>query len=573
MSQNRAGLTGSGLVDRPCERQWFLVVRSPETGHAAAAESPSRTGRPVRTRSALRRSLRIAKIATLVWGLSGGQCFAQAAEGSAAGEKVELIREQMERGQGLFAAGKYAEAAEVFEEGFRKHPYSAFLFNAGVCHEKAGQLDRAVRAFELYLAADPRAPDADSVRERLTALEAARLAQASHAAEPQPPEGAPAPEPVAVAAVPNQEMKALVVVETTPPGAPLQVYRRRDEAVPAFVQGQPNEGWPLVASRTAPVELTLEPGRYHLVVEKFGDFNQSEADIDVSAGHVHHFQANLSQGAFMGFLRVSANVPGAYVFLDDPKMARPPWGQAPYAELVSPGPHEIVVQAPGYQPLRQQVELAAGDQKEITVELVRLGYGIVRIDSNVGEVKLAVDGRPVGFWKQGTAAFQMELPAGHHELVASAEGHKDLRSVFDVPRGQVLPMRVQMVPKYPRGTAWTQAIIGATVLGASTYFGIESNRLYGELEDERRAGNLDSNDPRATRGFWYAIGADAGFVLGGVFGGLATYNFIKDPYPDSSLRKGARQEFEDKLRGHVAPPPPAAVAPAAAPPPGVWRGQ
>jgi hypothetical protein len=525
-------------------------------------------------RNVLRRGFQIVWMASLVWGLSGGDCFAQAAENGAAGDKVELIREQMERGQGLFAAGSYAEAAEVFEEGFRKHPYSAFLFNAGVCHERAGQLDRAVRAFELYLAADPRAPDAGSVRERLTALEAARRALAEQAAAPPPPEGTPAPEPAAVAAAPEQEMKALVVIETTPLGAPLQVYRRRDEGVPAFVSGQPNEGWQLVTSRTSPAELTLEPGRYHLVVEKYRDFNQSEADIDVSAGHVHHFQANLSQGAFMGFLRVSANVPGAYVFLDDPKMQRPPWGRTPHAELISPGPHEVVVSAPGYEPRRETVELGTGDQKEVTVELARLDYGIIRIDSNVSDVMLAVDGRQVGAWKQGQAAFQMELPAGRHELVARAEGHKELRSVFEVPRGQVLPLRAQMVPKYPRGTAWTQAIIGATILGASTYFGIESNRLYGELEDERRAGNLDSSDPRITRGFWYSIGADAGFVVGGVFGGLAAYNFIKDPYPDSSLRKGARREFEDKLRGQVATPPASTVTPPQPPAGGaVWRGQ
>jgi len=69
--------------------------------------------------------------------------------------------------------------------------------------------------------------------------------------------------------------------------------------------------------------LSLAVGRYHVVIEKFHDFNVSETDIKVSAGHVHNFKANLSQGVFMSFLRTSANVTGAHVWLDDPKKERP----------------------------------------------------------------------------------------------------------------------------------------------------------------------------------------------------------------------------------------------------------
>jgi hypothetical protein len=56
---------------------------------------------------------------------------------------------------------------------------------------------------------------------------------------------------------------------------------------------------------------------------------------------------------------------------------------------------------------------------------------------------------------------------------------------------------------------------------------------------------LEEGDSRATKGRWYAIGADGGFVVGGVLGVLATYNFIKDPLPESSLRTDKPVEFED----------------------------
>jgi len=105
-----------------------------------------------------------------------------------------------------------------------------------------------------------------------------------------------------------------------------------------------------------------------------------------------------------------------------------------------------------------------------------------------------------------------------------------------------------MIPKYPRGTAWTQAIIGAAFLGAAIYAGVESNHLHDELEADRANGTLEGSDSRATRGKWFAIGADAGFAIAGILGGLSTYNFIKDPLPESSVSSGKLLEFEDPLK-------------------------
>lgn len=463
----------------------------------------------------------------------GGIDHAAAASDAAA--RLEVIRQQMEKGQGLFLAGKYEEAAGVFETGFRQHPYSAFLYNAAVCHEKQGDLEKALDSLRRYVEVDPEAPDVDQVQARIE-----RLEEALRAREQEQPEAAPAePEP-------EQTMRSLVVIETSPPGAPVQVYRLIDEEQPAFVPGQANHGWKLVAERTSPVGLTLDVGRYHVVVEKFREFNRSEADIVVSPGHVHHFQANLSQGAFMAFLRVTSNVPEAYVFVDDEKQQRPPWGRTPHGELIAPGKHVLRVEAPGYEPHVETVELEASDQREVAVELTRLGYGIVRIDANVSEAWVSVDGRPVGLWKRGEKALEIELPAGRHTVNVTADGHKDLRAVFEVPRGQVLPLRAHMIPKYPRGTAWTQAAIATAFLGTGTYLGLQSNRLHDELDADRAAGYLDPSDPRISRGRWFSIGANAGFVIGGVLAVLSTYNFLKDPYPDSALQKGKRREFEDK---------------------------
>ncbi|RYZ04106.1 MAG: PEGA domain-containing protein [Myxococcales bacterium] len=479
------------------------------------------------------------------------------AQTRSASQKLEAIRQLMEKGQGLYITGNYQGAADLFEGGFKQYPYSAFLFNAGICYQKLSETDRALGKFREYLTVDPTAPDADKVKQRIAALEATK-AVAPPVAELGGSGGiggggsaglaGSGGAPVAIPPGPADDasaMRSLVVVETEPSDAPLRFYSRTEDAAPAFKLGAQNPGWKEIATARAPANLTLAVGKYHVVVEKFRDFNESHADIDVSPGHVYQFKANLSQGEFMAFLRVSANVKGAYVWLDDKKKERPFWGTTPHGELVSAGPHEVLVEAPGFEPLLAPVMVNHGEQKEMEVAMVRVNYGFLRVDSNAPEVKVRIDEQPKGVWRAGTEPLDVQAPAGQHKLTVIADGRKTYESIIDVPRGQVLPVHVKMIPKYPRGAAWTQAIIGAAFIGAAAYFGNESNKLHDQLEADRASGRLEEGDSRATRGRWYAVGANGGFAVGGVLGVLATYNFIKDPLPESSIRTDKPVEFDD----------------------------
>jgi hypothetical protein len=344
-------------------------------------------------------------------------------------------------------------------------------------------------------------------------------------------------------------MKSLVVIETEPDGAPLRIYQRLDPNAARFaLSSATNVGWREVVATHAPANLTLDVGHYHVVVEKFRDFNASEADMSVSPGHVHQLKANLSQGQFMAFLRVSSNVIGAHVWLDDKKKEHPLWGDAPHGELVPGGKHDVLVEAPGFEPFLTTVELEHGEQKELEVRMVRVNYGVLRIDSSAPSVKVRIDGQPKGVWRSGEEPLDARADSGQHKLTVESDGRKTFEGMVVIPRGQILPLRVKMIPKYPRGPAWTQAIIGAAFLGAAIYVGSESNRLYDQLKADRQSSALESSDSRAKRGKWFAVGADAGFAVAGVLGGLSTYNFIKDPLPESSVKAGKPLEFDDPLK-------------------------
>lgn len=503
--------------------------------------------RAVKSSSFARLTLAVLSFGLGLYTLAEGPSTATAQTRNAS-QKLESIRQLMEKGQGQYLAGNYQGAADVFEGGFKQYPYSAFLFNAGVCYQKLGDTDRALIKFRDYVKIDPTAPDVDKVNQRITLLEAAKGLPApvtdAGVAGSGGTGGAPAT-PMPPQVDDDSAMRSLVVVETDPPDAPLRFYSRTDVNAAAFKLGSQNPGWKEIANARSPSNLTLAVGKYHVVVEKFRDFNESHADIDVSPGHVYQFKANLSQGEFMAFLRVSANVKGAYVWLDDKKKERPFWGTTPHGELVSAGPHEVLVEAPGFEPLLAPVMVNHGEQKEMEVAMVRVNYGFLRIDSNAPEVKVRIDEQPKGVWKAGTEALDVQAPSGQHKLTVVSDGRKTFEAMINVPRGQVLPVHVKMIPKYPRGAAWTQAVIGAALIGTAAYFGNESNKLHDQLEEDRAQGRLEESDSRATKGRWYAIGADGGFAIGGVLGILATYNFIKDPLPESSIKTDKVVEFED----------------------------
>lgn len=458
---------------------------------------------------------------------------------------LQAIRTQMDEGQGLFLSKKYEEAAAVFEAGYRQYPYSAFLFNAGVCYQKLGRADDALDAFRRYLSKDPGAPDAEAVRERMNAISEAKAAAEVDDASSD----SGTAQQIELPDDPSQGMKSLVLIETEPASAPVKVYRRMNDDAPEFVEGSANSSWQLVADRTTPQSLTLDVGRYHIVIDAFQEFNRTSSNLDVSPGHVHHFKANLSQGEFTGFLEVTTNVVGAQLYLDDEGKKRTLWGVAPHGALISPGKHNLRVESPGYQNFEVEVEVQMGDKKTVEVELLRVDFGVLRLDADVGEVMVSVDEKPVGAWRQGQDALEVELTSGTHNVLVSAKGYKDLRKTVVIPKGQILPMRARMVEKFPRGAAWTQAVLAAGFVGAGVYFGVESNRLNRELSDERSAGYLHEGDPRIKRGFWYSIGADSGFAVGGILGLLATYNFIRDPYPEPILQLGKERNFKKHRTG------------------------
>ncbi len=454
-------------------------------------------------------------------------------------DAVERARSLMEEGQQLFKQGRYKEAMEQFEAAYAAHAAGAFLYNAALAAERAGDRERAIYRYDMYLAADPKSPYADEVKGRIDTLKKELSAVEKPSGEGGGAEGPDAPDasPVPADEAAIRQMYSLVRVVSEPPGAPVVVYERTTAGAAPFRYGAANDGWrKVVGGMTTPKDLALKVGTYHVVVERFQDFNRSETDILLAPGNVYIFKANLSQGAFLGQLLLRTNVEHAKIYVDDPPPhASAPMFRGPGTVNLNTGPHELWVEAPGYQPVKKSFDIAQGQTTTIDVQLERLDYGYLVIRGNAGEIEVEIDEQPHPPYLSQGDPLRIKLPAGKHKLLLDADGRKAYEAEVEVPRGQELPIEANLVDAYPRGKA---IVLGAFAIGAGIggiFLHLEAEKPIGMPHDE-----TEHQIFNVTR--FVAWGASA------VLAGLAIFYAIYDPNPDSFVRTDGPRELPEKER-------------------------
>lgn len=467
-------------------------------------------------------------------------------------EDVDRARKLMEDGQSLFKQGRYKDAMLKFEEAYKTHAFSAFLYNAAFAAEKAGDLQRAIARYNEYLASDPDSPYADQVKSKIEKLKE-ELSKV-----PEPGEGGAGgeggdaggaggegggeakPEPKPKAPVPADEatiaqIRSLVIIESEPAGAPLTIYERIVPTASPFSLGGKNPGWrEIITNAQTPKDLSLKVGYYHVVIEKFQDYNPSETDINLAPGHVYTFKANLSQGEFLGQLLLKTNVETAKVYVDDP----PPHESAPIfrgtnTKELNKGEHSLWIEAPGYKPVKKDFRIEQGKTTELRINLERVDYGYVVIDGNASQIDIEIDEKPHPAYVANGGPTKIKLPAGKHKLVLDADGRKEFEGDIEVPKGQELPIHATLTDSYPRGRAVVLGVlaVGAGVGGVLLHLAAE-DKLGGPYEDDTRQ--------------IFEISRYVAWGLSGVLVGFTIFFAVYDPNPDSLLKYDPNREFPEE---------------------------
>jgi hypothetical protein len=408
---------------------------------------------------------------------------------------MDRARAHMDRGQELYLQGSFVEAAAEFEAAYAAHPFSAFLYNAGLSLERAGQSERAIEFFRRYAEAERN--DANEVRERVRALEANAAAPAQ--------EG-------------STDLRSMISVRTNPEGATVTV-RRGDR---------------VIAQGPGPFSHTLPRGSYSLSVEH-ADFRTVTQEVRVQPGRVFVVVVEMSQGQFLGYLRVASNVPGARVFIDNREQGHR--GETPFETPIPVGSHHIWVERPGYAPAETHAEIGLGDDVTANVDLERLENGRLRVTGNVAGARVLVDGTEVGH-----VPFEGDVGGGPHRVRVESNGMKAFEETVMIERGQLTPMRVRLRPDVDRSGAIVTTVFASLVLAGAITTAVIGNEMRTTLADEQAAGRLASDDPRLQEGFILYIVADAAFGMTVLLGGLALLFFLQDNLPPS---EGSVQEPRD----------------------------
>lgn len=76
-----------------------------------------------------------------------------------------------DRGEKLFALGKFDEALDEYQKAFDAKPLPGFLFNIGQCYRNLGDYDQAIFSFKKFLKLDPETPKREAVEKLLEELE------------------------------------------------------------------------------------------------------------------------------------------------------------------------------------------------------------------------------------------------------------------------------------------------------------------------------------------------------------------------------------------------------------------
>lgn len=420
---------------------------------------------------------------------------------------IERARHHMELGQEAFGAARFEEAAEQFIDAFSASPFAAFLYNAGLAYERQGASAKAADLYRRYLDAEPSAADAAMLEIKIRALLAVS--------------DTPSEDVESQASAMASQMKSLISVRTNPTDAKVRVLDDKGLEI---------------AGANGPAGLTVERGIY-TIEASHPDYRTVQTDISVVPGQVFMVVVEMSQGAFLGFVHVTTDVPGATVFIDERGQGQV--GVTPWGGVLPAGAHKVYVEKPGFEPAEQEVQVELGGRHELEFSLSRLGYGQLLVKTNIAGAMVLVDGQLLG-----AAPLDERVAPGQRAVKVTADKMKDYEATVDIGGGQQTKVLVRLNPKPSRTSAWVSAGFSLAFIAGGAVSGGVALGIRNDLREAKDRGTLASDDPRMTKGFLFALGADVAFGVATVTAAMSLYYFLRDPLPPSEGKVAEPTDFE-----------------------------
>jgi Tfp pilus assembly protein PilF len=224
-----------------------------------------------------------------------------------------------QRGTASFQAGRYEEAAEHFKEAFAADPRGNLLYNIGLCYEKAGRTEDAVKFYQRFVAALPSSPKRPAVQRKIDELKTELSGR-------------------------YQEVN----VATSPSDAVIFVD---DKAKGALGR--------------SPVTFKLLPGTYTIIAELPGH-EPARQRIELLESAPAMVDLALIPSDEVGTVTFLVSERNADVMVDGRRV-----GKSPVDEplRLRAGPHDVLVMKPGFAPYKRKIDVPPGGETRLDVRL------------------------------------------------------------------------------------------------------------------------------------------------------------------------------------------------------------
>jgi hypothetical protein len=189
---------------------------------------------------------------------------------------------------------------------------------------------------------------------------------------------------------------------------------------------------------TVPLRVEVAPG-HHLVEVKKTGFKDYRDAADVAEGAERTVVIDLQPESKKGILLVTADVPGAEVFVDGQHRETAP---ALVSDLTE-GPHTVEVRKDPLPPWKQVVTVAGDQQVKVNAKIAAEVGGSLRIVSQVPGTEVTVDGEPKGAANVEIA----NLRPGQHLVEIRARNYAPQVLEVTIAAGEQRIARAELVPQ------------------------------------------------------------------------------------------------------------------------------
>jgi serine/threonine protein kinase/Tfp pilus assembly protein PilF len=199
-------------------------------------------------------------------------------------------------------------------------------------------------------------------------------------------------------------------------------------------------------------------------------------EIRVQKGTGPEMRLQLTESQDLPSLSVRTEPAGASILLD----GKPPESPANNFTHVPFGDHQLTATSPGYEPLKQEIQVRKGTASQIHLQLTpKQELDALSVSIKPAGASILLDGKP----PDSPPDTFTHVPFGTHQLIATLNKYQPIKKSIDVRQGMTGKINIELTPSSPDDIEWMNSLDPRRLEEAHKEF-TEALEIYRELADK-----------------------------------------------------------------------------------------